>query len=88
MKKRILVSFLLCVMLGLFGCATEEEPQLTDSQLSCEHEWVEIDWSFVSYNDGSGVGYDIYCPKCQTEENVSSKKWNKIQADMEYKNSK
>lgn len=88
MKKRCLMGVLLCMMLGLFGCATEEESQLTDSQLSCEHEWVEIAYSFTSYGDGSGVGYDVYCPKCQMEENMSSKEWKKTQADMEYENNK
>ena len=86
MKKKYLISILLCMMLGLFGCATEEEPQLTDSQLLCEHEWVEVD---KFYDRGAGdIMYAIYCPKCKSEMNVVYKEFNKIQADMEYQNSK
>ena len=86
MKKRILASILLCMMLGLLGCATEEEPQLTDNQLLCEHEWVEVD-KFYDLLEGE-IMCSIYCPKCKLEMNVTSKEFNKIQADTEYKNSK
>lgn len=88
--KKYLISVLLCVMFVLCGCESVEEskePQQTEQQLQCEHEWVEIAWDVTSYSDGSGVGYDIYCPKCHIEKNVSSKEWNRIQADMDYKNS-
>lgn len=88
MNKKYLMCILLCVMFVLFGCTAEEEPRLTEEQLSCEHEWVEIAYHVMSYSDGSGVGYDVYCPKCHLEEGMSSKEWNRTQADMEYKNSK
>lgn len=74
----IAILFILCVATG------EEKPPITEEQLQCNHEWTEIDWHAEIASDGSGVTYDIYCPKCQLEEKVSYKEWNRIQADMNY----
>lgn len=87
MKKKHLICTLLCLIFVLCGCSVaEEKPQLNEQQLQCEHEWAEIDWHAEIANDGSGVTYDIYCPKCQLETNVSYKEWNRIQVDMDYQN--
>lgn len=94
MKKKILICvlFTFCTI-SLCGCDVpewigKEKQQPNEQQLQCEHEWVEIDWHAQMAADGSGVIHDIYCPKCQLETNVSSKQWNRMKADMNYKNSK
>ena len=85
--KKYLIYILLCLSLVLCGCSTcnvvEEKPQPNAQQLQCEHEWVEINWGITN---GDGIIYDIYCPKCQFETTAGYKEWNKIQADMEYRN--
>lgn len=81
--KKFLICILTCFVFGLCSCSTaEEKPQQTEQQLRCEHEWIEINCNL----DIGNVTYDIYCPKCQLETNVRYKEWNRIQADMEYRN--
>lgn len=76
MKKKILA-----ILFGLilcFGMAMNTISNIPNEQQSkCEHEYKVI----ARYGDTC----DIYCPKCKYETEVSSKEWNKIQADMEYK---
>ena len=87
--KKIYIICIFAFGLFLCGCAQcEEKPQPNEQQLQCEHEYVEIDWNARAYSDGSGVSYDIYCPKCKLEITVSSKEWKRIQADMNYKANK
>ena len=90
MKKKILAVVLgLTMCFGMTGCTENDDLANSnipnEKQSNCEHEYREIDWHVQSYSDGSNVGYDIYCPKCEYETNVSYKEWGKIQADMEYK---
>ncbi len=90
MKKKILaVALGLTLCFGMIGCTSSDDlaaSNITNEQQSkCEHEYKEIDWHVQSYSDGSNIGYDIYCHKCEYETNVSYKEWNKIQADIEYK---
>lgn len=90
MKKKILAVVLgLTLCLGITGCAVGDDSITSnipnEKQSNCEHEYREISWYVQSYSDGSKSGYDIYCPKCEYETNVSYKEWGKIQADMEYK---
>lgn len=90
MKKKILAVVLgLALCCGMTGCTESDDLANSnipnEKQSNCEHEYREIDWHVQSYSDGSNVGYDIYCPKCEYETNVSYKEWGKIQADMEYK---
>lgn len=73
----------MCVMLLLLMCllrACIQEPQLNEQQLMCEHDWVEVDWSYWPGNN-----YVIYCPKCKLEKAVDYKTLNIIQIDAEYK---
>lgn len=76
MKKIVLT-----IVLGLALCfviAVNTISNIPNEQQSkCEHEYKVI----ARYGDTC----DIYCPKCKYETEVSSKEWNKIQADMEYK---
>ena len=94
MKKKILVCVLSCFVLGLCGCGDinvgeeKEKPQPNEQQIQCVHEYAEIGWNIEDCADGSATSYDIYCPKCQLETTVSYKEWNRIQADMEYRNNK
>lgn len=78
----MLMCVLLCLLVFYGG---EEKPQPNEQQIQCEHEYVEISWHAEICSDGSGVSYDIYCPKCQWETKVSYKEWNRIQVDMEYR---
>lgn len=84
-KEKLLV-LLLISSTCLSGCnIVKEKPKQNEQQLQCEHEYTEIAWHAVMASDGSGVTYDIYCPKCQWETTVSSKEWKRIQANMSYK---
>lgn len=90
MKKKILAVVLgLTLCFGMTGCGINNDSTTSNipnkKQSKCEHEYKEIHWYIQSCSDGSESSYDIYCPKCGYETNVSSKEWNKIQADMEYK---
>lgn len=88
-KKKYLIHLLLCLTFVLCGCnIVEEKPQQNAQQLQCEHEYVEIGWDINSCDDGSATTVDIYCPKCQWETTVSYREWNRIQADIEYRNNK
>lgn len=74
-------KIVLAVVLGLTLCFVIAVSTISnipnEQQSKCEHEYKAI----ARYGDT----YDIYCPKCKYESEVSSKEWNKIQVDMEYK---
>jgi len=75
--KKLYIILILAVLL-LSGCG---QKQVIDN--NCKHEWVVVD----SYSIITGVlTHVIYCPKCKSEQRISVKEWNKIQADMEYEN--
>ena len=78
MKK--LMILLMLLLAACLLCACDEEPQLNEQQLACEHEWVEVDWKFGRKN-----GTVIYCPKCKLEDAVDFKTWKIIQVDAEYR---
>ena len=50
--------------------------QKEEQQKDCQHEWSVI--------DSCGIMKTIYCPKCKTEDDVSSKTWEKMQVDEKY----
>lgn len=75
MKKQ-LVYIILCLMIGLCGC---------NKQSRCYHEWNIIGLDIGFNENNSGIIYDIYCPKCELEQNVSYKEWNKLQLEMQNK---
>lgn len=57
----------------------EPELELTVEQQQCEHEWTLVDVDLWLDDD-----YYIYCPKCELEDVVTYKEWNKIRVDQNY----
>lgn len=85
MKKRYLTVVLLCcLIIGLCNCqkiissCSCQKSEPTQQQLECEHQWTVIYYRILGKND-------IYCPKCQLEQSVTTKQWNKLQVDMNYR---
>lgn len=79
MKKYLVI--LLCLI--LCGCSVAEENSQPIHHSKCEHEWVEVALNWRLLGD---LSYDVYCPKCELEIEVSPKQWTIIQANMEYRN--
>ena len=76
----IIATILLSLLLGFssFIIANDKtNREYRQKQATCEHDWKVI----FEYNGG---GFEIYCPKCQLQDYVSTKDWNRIQIDMEY----
>ena len=83
-KHLLVVFLLLLVLLGVGACSISEykiNNMYREKQASCEHDYREL----YAYNGG---GFEIYCPKCQLQDYVSTKDWNRIQIDMEYNKTK
>lgn len=61
------------------GCTDSlSEAKKKEESTECNHQWIEIETS------SDGAIHTIYCPACESEKEVDSKEWNKIQADIEY----
>ena len=80
-KKFIVVatiSLLLLLGFSSFIIANDKTNRTyRQKQAACEHDWKVI----FKYDGG---GFEIYCPKCQLQDYVSTKEWNIIQVDKEY----
>lgn len=83
-KFIIVVTIALLIILGVFSCSIADykvNKEYKHKQAACEHDYKEL----FSYQGG---GFEIYCPKCQLQDYVSTKDWNRIQIDMEYNKAK
>ena len=80
LKQLFVVFLLFLVFLGVSAYSISEykiNNMYREKQAACEHDYREL----YSYEGG---GFEIYCPKCQLQDYVSTKDWNRIQIDMEY----
>ena len=80
----LLMGIFLMFIVAASSCALSEHQvnkMYREKQEVCEHDYREL----YEYENGY---YKIYCPKCQLQENVHPKDWNRIKIDMEYNKTK